>query len=172
MVERIAPLLFYLIKTMITTTTIATTKPSMPPTMGSTLLVWGSGGEHCTTTILRDKENKDDYHQYLQLWDQCYLSEAMVEKFVLLLSYLIKTRMTTTTIATTTPPIPPAMGSMLLVWGSGGEDCTTTILPDKDNKDDYHHYCHYYAINTSCYGINVTCLRLWWRGLYYYCLTW
>jgi hypothetical protein len=44
------------------------------------------------------------------------LSEALVERIVPLLSYLIKiTRMTTTTIATTTPSIPPAIGSMLLV---------------------------------------------------------
>jgi hypothetical protein len=54
-------------------------------------------------------------HQYLLLLDQCYLSEAMVERIVPLLSYPIKTRITTTTIATTTPSIPPAIGSMLLV---------------------------------------------------------
>jgi hypothetical protein len=92
----------------------------------------------------------------------------MVERAVQLLSYLIKiTRMTTTTIATTTPPIPPAIGSKLLVRGYGGESCTTTIIPDKDDKDHYHHYRHYYSTNISCYRINVTCLRLWWRGLYY-----
>jgi hypothetical protein len=27
------------------------------------LLVWGYGGESCTTTILPDKEDKDHYHQ-------------------------------------------------------------------------------------------------------------
>ena len=158
MVERIVPLLSYLIMTRITTTTIATTTPPIPPAMGSMLLVWGSGGENCTTTILPDKDkgHYDHYrhyyaintscywinvtclrlwwrglyhyyptwwkkwslpplspllrHQYLLLWDQCYLSEAMMERFVLLLSYLIKrTMITTTTIATTTPPIPPAI---------------------------------------------------------------
>ena len=96
----------------------------------------------------------------------------MVERAVLLLSYLIKmTRITTTTIATITAPISPAIGSMLLVLGYGGEDCTTTILPDKDGKDHYHHYRYYYTTNTSCNRINVTCPRLRWRGLYYYYLT-
>jgi hypothetical protein len=40
-----------------------------------------------------------------------------------------------------------------------------TILPDKDDKNHYQHYRHYYTTNTSCCRINVTCLRLWWRGL-------
>jgi hypothetical protein len=91
----------------------------------------------------------------------------------LLLSYLIKmTRITTTTIATTTPPTPPDIGPMLLVWGSGGESCTTINFPDKDDKDHNHHYRHYYTTNTSWYRTNVTCLRLWWRLLYNYYLTW
>ena len=38
MVDRIVPLLSYLIKIMITTTTIATTRPSIPPVIGPTLL--------------------------------------------------------------------------------------------------------------------------------------
>jgi hypothetical protein len=108
------------------------------------LLIWGSCGGDCTTTILPDKEDKDYYQHY----QQYYLSEALVEGVVLLLSYLIKRkRITTNTVATTTPPIPPAIGSILLiwdsnvllpsylirkciispVWGSSREDCTTTI---------------------------------------------
>ena len=181
MVERIVPLLSYLIKKIITTTTIATTTPSIPPAIGSMLLAWGSGGENCTNTILPDKDNKDGYHHYrhyyatnascarinvtcLRLWWR--------ERYVLLLSFLINmTRITTITIATTTPSIHPAIRSMLLVWGYGGENCNTTILPVKDT-DHYHHYHHYYATNTSCYRSNVTCLRLWWKGLYHYYLTW
>ena len=69
----------------------------------------------------------------------------MVERAVLLLSYLIKmTRITTTTIATITASISPAIGSMLLVLGYGGEAGTTNILPDKDDKDYYQHYPNYY----------------------------
>jgi hypothetical protein len=44
------------------------------------------------------------------------MSEAMVQRIVQLLSYLIKmTRITANNIATTAPPIPPAIGLMILV---------------------------------------------------------
>jgi hypothetical protein len=144
-VEGVVLLLSYLIKkTRITTNTIAPTTPLIPPAIWPILLVWGSCGGDCTTTILPDKEDKDYYQHY----QQYYFSEALVEGVVLLLSYLIKRkRITTNTIATTTPPIPPAIGSILLiwdsnvllpsylikkciispVWGSSREDCTTTI---------------------------------------------
>jgi hypothetical protein len=58
-------LLSYPIKmTRITTTTIATTTPPIPPAIGSMLLVRGYGGDVCTTTVLPDKEDKDYHQQY------------------------------------------------------------------------------------------------------------
>jgi hypothetical protein len=54
----------------------------------------------------------------------------MVERLVLLLSYLIKmTRITTNTIAITTPPIPPAIGSMLLSYLIKMTRITTKTIP-------------------------------------------
>ena len=157
--EGVVLLLSYLIKwKRITTNTVATTTPPIPPAIGSILLiwdsnvllpsylirkciispVWGSSREDCTTTI-----------------------------------YLIKMiRITTNTIATITPLIPPAIWPILLFSGSCGGGCTSTILPDKEDKDHYQHYSHYYSTNTSCYRTNITCLRLLWRGLYFYYLTW
>jgi hypothetical protein len=53
----------------------------------------------------------------------------MVERAVLLLSYLIKmTRITPTTIAITTPPIPAAIGSMLLSYLIKMTRITTTTI--------------------------------------------
>jgi hypothetical protein len=61
-VERIALLLSYLIKmARITTNTIATITPPMPPAIGPILLFSGSCGGGCTSTILPDKEDKDHY---------------------------------------------------------------------------------------------------------------
>jgi hypothetical protein len=127
LVERVVLLLSYLIKmTRITPITIATTTPPMHPAIASMLLVWDSGGENCTATILPDKDDKDHYHHYRHYYTtntSCYRINV-------------------------------------------------TILPDKDDKDHNHHYRHYYTTNTSWYRINVTCLRLWWRLLYNYYLTW
>jgi hypothetical protein len=53
----------------------------------------------------------------------------MVERIVLLLSYLIKmTRITTTTIAIPTPPLHPAIGSMLLSYLIKMTRITTTTI--------------------------------------------
>jgi hypothetical protein len=41
---------------------------------------------------------------------------------------------------------------------------------DKDDKDYYQHYRHYYTTVTSYYMTIISCLRLWWREMYYYCL--
>ena len=48
----------------ITTNTIATTTPPIPPAIGPILLVRGSCGEDCITTILPDKDDKDYYQHY------------------------------------------------------------------------------------------------------------
>ena len=175
-------LLSYLIKkTRITTNTIATTTPPILPAIGPILLVWGSCWEDCTTTILLDKDGKDHYQHYSHYYTTNTSSHRtnitclrlLWWGIVLQLSYLIKmTKITTNTIATTTPPLPPAIGPILLVWCSSGWGCTTIILPDKDGTDYYQHYSHYYTTNTSCYRTNITCLRILWRGLYYYYLTW
>jgi hypothetical protein len=171
--------------TRITSTTIATTTPLIPPAIGSMLLVWGYGGEHCSTTILLDKDDKN-YHQHYNNYYTTNTSYyrtnvTMVEGVVLLLFYLIKMIMiTTNTIATTTPTVHPAIGPILFlwcsnvlllsylikksilspVWGSSGEDCTTTILPDKDDYDYYQHYSHYYTDSTSSYRTNIISLML------------
>jgi hypothetical protein len=65
MEERAVLQLSYLIKmTRITTNTIATTTPPIPPAIGSMLLIWGYGGEDYTTTILPDKDDKDHSYHY------------------------------------------------------------------------------------------------------------